>query len=210
MERGAADSGETERLLMQVRGGDRSAFERLLALHRAYLRQLVELRMDPRMRVRVDPSDVVQEAQIEAARRLDAYLGEGAMPFRLWLRQLAQDRLLMLRRRHVKAARRTVQQEVALPEQSSLALAQQLFAAGSSPSERLSQQELARRVHLAVGQLPDVDREVLLMRTFEGLSFEEVGFVLEIEAAAARKRHGRALLRLSRILTEGGLTESQI
>jgi RNA polymerase sigma-70 factor (ECF subfamily) len=204
------DSAETQRLLGQVRAGDRQAFEQLLARHRPYLRQLVELRLDPKLRPRVDPSDVVQEAQIEAVRRFDAYLEQTPMPFRLWLRQLAQDRIVMTYRLHVKAARRSVGQEVALPERSSLMLAQQCLAPGSSPSQQLDQRELDRRVRQAVAQLPEADREVLLMRTFEGLSFEEVGYLQGINAAAARKRHGRALLRLHQILSEGGLTESQL
>ena len=84
------------------------------------------------------------------------------------------------------------------------------MAGDSTPSQQLDQQELARRVRQAVAQLPDPDREVLMMRTFEGLSFEEVGVLLEIDPATARKRHGRALLRLHKILSEGGLTESQL
>jgi len=204
------DSTETQRLLEQVRKGDRQAFEQLLAQHRPYLRQLVELRLDPKLRPRVDPSDVVQEAQIEAVRRIDAYLEQAPLPFRLWLRQLAHDRLLMMHRRHVKAARRSLGQEVALPDRSSLLLAQQLLASGSTPSQKLDRRDLARRVREAVAELPETDREVLLMRTFEGLSFEEIGCLLEIEPAAARKRHGRALLRLNKILSEGGLTESQV
>lgn len=204
------DSAETQHLLEEVRAGNRQAFEQLLAQHRPYLSQLVELRLDPKLRSRVDPSDVVQEAQMEAVRRLDAYLEQAPMPFRLWLRQLAHDRLLMARRRHVKAARRAVDQELALPEGSSVLLAQQLLAAGSSPSQHLGQQEMALRVRQAVDQLAATDRDILLMRTFEGLSFEEVGYLLEIDPAAARKRHGRALLRLHQILAAGGLTESQL
>ena len=204
------DSVETQHLLEQVRTGNRQAFEQLLAQHRPYLCQLVELRLDRKLRSRVDPSDVVQETQLEAVRRLDAYLEQVPMPFRLWLRQLAQDRLLMAHRRHVKAARRSVDQEVAIPEGSSLQFAQQLLASGSTPSQQLGQQELALRVRQAVAQLTVTDREVLLLRTFEGLAFEEVSFLLTIDPAAARKRHGRALLRLHQLLSEGGLTESQL
>jgi RNA polymerase sigma-70 factor (ECF subfamily) len=206
----SANPAETQHLLEQIRSGDRQALDQLLAQHRSYLGRLVELRMDAKLRPRVDPSDVVQEAQVEAVRRLDGYLAEPAMPFRLWLRRLAYERLLMMRRRHVKAARRTIDQELALPEQSSFSLAQQLLSRGSTPSQKLNQAELAERVQRAVGQLPDTDREVLLMRTFEGLSFEEVGYLLQIDPATARKRHGRALLRLHRILSEDGLTESQL
>jgi RNA polymerase sigma-70 factor (ECF subfamily) len=202
------DAEQTQRLLEQARGGDRQAVEELLGSHRPYLRRLVELRLDPRLRSRVDASDVVQEAQMEAARRLEGYLQQPPMPFRLWLRQLAYDRLLMLRRFHVGAARRSVGREVALPERSSLLLAEQLLANGSTPSQRVSREELAARVRRAVARLPAADREILLMRTFEDLSYEEVAFLLNLDAAAARKRHGRALLRLHQSLSEGGLTES--
>src|SRR5262249_9004167 len=95
---GAADSADTRRLLDEVRGGDRGALDRLLGEYRHYLRTVVELRLDPKLRARVDPSDVVQEAQLEAVRRVDGYLERPVLPFRLWLRQIAFDRLLMARR----------------------------------------------------------------------------------------------------------------
>src|SRR5437879_9120893 len=120
------NSAETEHLLQQLRGGERLAIDRLFARHRPELRRLVQLRLDPKLRPRLDPSDVVQEAQIEAVRRFEDYLTHTPMPFRLWLRQLAQDRLLMLHRRHVQAARRAVVREVGLPDESSIWLAQQL------------------------------------------------------------------------------------
>lgn len=202
------DSEETQRLLERFRTGDRAALNDLLTRHRPYLCQLVELRLDSRLRARVDPSDVVQEAQLEAARRLQDDPEPPPMPFRLWLRQLASDRLLMLRRYHIGAARRSVEREVALPDRSSLVLAQQFLARGASPGQQFDERELARRVRQAVARLSESDREVLLMRTFEGLSFAEVAYVLRIDAAAARKRHGRALLRLHKILSEGGTGDS--
>jgi RNA polymerase sigma-70 factor (ECF subfamily) len=170
----------------------------------------VEVRLDPQLRPRVDASDVVQEAQLEAARRLECYLQEPALPFHLWLRQLAYERLLMLRRFHLGAARRSLGREVALPERSALLLARQLLATGSTPSQRLDRQELASRVRRAVARLPAIDREVLVMRTFEDLSYEEVAALLGVDPAAARKRHGRALLRLHKALSEDGLIESHL
>jgi RNA polymerase sigma-70 factor (ECF subfamily) len=204
------DSQETARLLRQVRAGDSQAFERLFAGHRSDLRRFVDLRLDPRLRPRVDPSDVVQEAHLEAVRRLASYLERPAMPFRLWLRQIAYERLLKLRRYHLGSARRTLAREVALPEQSSLALAQQLQARSPAPGDRLASEELARRLRQGLARLADRDREVLLLRNFEGLSYQEIGYLLRVEPAAARKRHGRALLRLHAILFQGGLTESQL
>jgi RNA polymerase sigma-70 factor (ECF subfamily) len=202
------DSAETQRLLAQVRTGDGRALNELLARHRPYLQRFVELCLDPQLRPRVDPSDVIQEAHLEAIRRLPGYLAQTPMPFRLWLRQLARDRLLKLRRCHVGAARRAVGREVPMPDQSSFQLAQQLLAAGPMPDQQYDQRELARRVRLGLARLEDMDREVLLLRNFEGLSYAEIGYVLGIELAAARKRHGRALVRLHKVLFQGGLQES--
>jgi RNA polymerase sigma-70 factor (ECF subfamily) len=131
------------------------------------------------------------------------------MPFRLWLRKTAYERLLMIERHHVDAQRRAVGREVALPDRSSLQLFGQLLAAGSTPSQQLSRAELARRVRQAVARLADIDKEILLMRNLEGLSNQEVAQVLEIAPAAASQRYGRALLRLRKLLLAGGLSESE-
>ena len=132
------------------------------------------------------------------------------MPFRLWLRQIAQDRLLNLHRRHAATARRAVGREQPLPERSSCVLAGQLLAPGSTPSRQLGRRELARRVRQGMALLSEADREVLLLRNFEGLSNQEVGHLLGIDAAAASQRHGRALLRLHKVLVATGLTESEL
>jgi RNA polymerase sigma-70 factor (ECF subfamily) len=204
------DSPETQSLLQQAQAGDRQAFAQLFASYQADLRQMVELRLDPKLRARVDPSDVVQETNLEAFRRLSTYLEQRPMPFRLWLRQIAYDYTLKARRHHLGTARRAAGREVSLPEHSSLLLAQQLVAAGSSASEVLDRRQLALRLRQAVAQLPEGDREVVLMRHFEGLSNQEVGCLLGIEPGTVSKRHGRALLRLHRILFAGGMTESQL
>jgi RNA polymerase sigma-70 factor, ECF subfamily len=201
----APDSTETRHLLAQVRAGDRQAFDRLFARHRVGLRRFVDLRLDPRVRARVDPSDVVQETQLEAVRRLADYLDRRPMPFHVWLRKTAHDRLLMARRRHL-AARRAVGREVRLPDRSSLLLAERLVAAGATPSQQLDRRELVPRVRRAVAALPEADAEILLMRDYEDLSYQEIAAILDIEPAAARKRYGRALLKLHKILTDTGLT----
>jgi RNA polymerase sigma-70 factor (ECF subfamily) len=203
------DADETQALLQQIRAGDRQAFEQLFARHQGYLHRLVELHLDPRLRSRLDPSDVVQETQLEALSRLNAYLERPPLPFRLWLRQIACDRATKARRYHLGAARRAVVREVPLPEESSLVLARQLLAGGPSPSEQLDDRELAFRLRQAVAQLPEADQQVVMLRHFEGLSNQEVACLLGIEPATSSKRHGRAMLRLHRILFEGGLTGSQ-
>jgi RNA polymerase sigma-70 factor, ECF subfamily len=198
------DSAQTRTLLEQAEAGDERACERLLERHRAALREFVELRLDPRLRARLDASDVVQDAQLEALRRFPDYLRRRPMPFRLWLRKTAYERLLMLRREHVDAGRRAVGREARLPERSSLALAERLLARESSPSRQADRAELARRVQKALAQLSEADRDILLMRNYEGLSYEDAGCILGLDPAAARKRHGRALLRLHRLLSDVG------
>jgi RNA polymerase sigma-70 factor (ECF subfamily) len=177
----ADDSAETRGLLELARAGDRAACERLFARHRSYLRRVIELRLDPRLRPRVDPSDVVQEAQLEAYRRLSAYVDRHPMTFRLWLRKTVQERLLMLRRFHLGAARRDAARELPWPDDSSVQVAWQLKAGGASPSQVLAGQERARQVHEAVGQLPAADREVLILRNLEGLSNAEVAQLLRLD-----------------------------
>jgi RNA polymerase sigma-70 factor, ECF subfamily len=199
------DSEETRHLLEGLRAGDGSAFGRLFARHRPYLRRLVALRLDRRLRARLDPSDVVQDTQLAAFQRLPDYLQRRPMPFRLWLRKTAQERLVTLSRRHLGAARRAVGREVPLPDRSSLLLAQRFLAGGPSPGEQMDRNELTRLVRRAVAQLPDLDREILLMRNFEELSNREAACVLGLEPSAASRRYGRALLRLRRLLLDLGL-----
>jgi RNA polymerase sigma-70 factor (ECF subfamily) len=201
------DPTETDRLLRQAQAGDPQAMEELFARHAAYLRQVIGPRLDKRLRARVDVSDVVQETQIEVFRRLEEYLRRQPMPFRLWLRKTACECLGKLHAHHLGAAKRSLRCEVVLPERSSLQLAGRLLRHASTPSKEVSRREIARLVNLAVAELPDADREVLLMRHSEGLAYDEVSTVLEITPEAARKRYGRALLRLQKLLEQSGLLE---
>jgi RNA polymerase sigma-70 factor (ECF subfamily) len=199
----ADDSAETGELLDLVCAGDRTAFERLLALHRPYLRRVIELRLDRHLRARLDPSDVVQEAQLEAYRRLPDYAARRPMTFRLWLRKTAQERLLMLRRFHLGATRRDAAREVSLPDDSSPQLARQLLAAGPTPSQECARRERARQVREAVARLPAADREILVLRNLEGLSNAEVAELLRVDPATASRGYGRALLCLREVLQGG-------
>src|SRR6516165_2792732 len=99
------DSAETRALLDGIRHGDARALENLLARYRPELREFIECQFDPRLRARIDPSDVVQDTQLEVVRRMDDFLAKQPMPFRLWLRRKAMDRLLNLRRDHLRARR---------------------------------------------------------------------------------------------------------
>jgi RNA polymerase sigma-70 factor (ECF subfamily) len=200
------DSAETCGLLERITRGDRQALGRLLQLYRARWHAFIEARLDPRLRARLDPSDVVQEVQLEVAQRLEDFLSRSPMPFHLWARKTAYERLLKVRRDHRRRAR-SVEREVALPDRSSLLLAKPLLAGGPSPSQQLAAREFADRVSRAVALLAEVDREVLLMRHMEELSYAEVACLLDVKEDAARQRYGRALLRLRQVLKDQGLLE---
>jgi RNA polymerase sigma-70 factor (ECF subfamily) len=201
---------ETEALLARAAGGDPAAAPQLLARHRDRLRRMVAVRLDPRLAARLDPSDVVQEALLEAAGKLPEYLRERPLPFYPWLRRLAWERLLKLHQRH-RAAKRDAARDVrlapALPDGSALELAQRLVASGTSPSGRAAREETRDRVRAALVALPAADREVLVLRYLEGMTTAEVAAVLGLGEGAVKMRHRRALDRLSRVLgddSEGG------
>jgi RNA polymerase sigma-70 factor (ECF subfamily) len=191
-----------ESLLKRAREGDKEAVDLLLSLYRDRLRQMVAMRIDPAIHPRVDASDIVQETLIEANRRMSEFLDRKPMPFELWLRKTAIERLIMERRKHHGAAGRSVTREIPLPENSSMLLADRLLARDPSPSQSINRREAARAIQRALAKLSDQDREIVLMRWIEGLCYSDIASVLGIEEATARKRHGRILIRLHRLLKE--------
>jgi RNA polymerase sigma-70 factor (ECF subfamily) len=198
------DSAQTAGLLALAEQGEPHALEELLARQRPNLVKFVDFHLDQPLRARLDPSDVVQETQLEVVRRMDDFLRRRPMPFHLWVRKTAYERLTDLRRRHLRR-RRSVGREMALPDRSSLLLARPLVDRGPPPSEQLAAREFAERVSAAVAELEEIDREILLMRHAEDLPYEEIACLLDITAAAARKRYGRALIRLQKALSQHGL-----
>lgn len=208
MNRDMSDSTDTRELLAQVQSGSPVALDRLLSQHRDYVRHIVELRMDRRITQRVDVSDVVQETQFEASRRMADYLERRPMPFRLWLRKTAHKQVERARERHVSAKKRSLDREVRLPVRSSIQFAAKVLGSTTSPTQQVRRRELAHLVRQAIAQLSEIESEIVMMLDFEGMTSQDVGVVLDLDASTVRRRHGRALLRLHKILTEGGLTES--
>jgi len=207
------DSEKTAELMDAVREGDSGAAGRLLERHRAALRRLVDMRMDRVLQRRVDASDVVQDVLLEANQRLVDYLQNPAMPFHLWLRQIAKDRMIDLYRRHRLAAKRSLDREQPLEvprlDQSTMDLAAQLCDRELTPAEAATWRELQRRFAAAVEQLNENDREIVLMRHFEQLSNREVAASLSLTEAAAGMRYLRALRRLRALLGDEDGSESE-
>ncbi|MEM7235863.1 MAG: sigma-70 family RNA polymerase sigma factor [Planctomycetota bacterium] len=200
------EADNTLELLQQVQRGDQGAVDPLLARHRAALRRMVQLRLDPALAARVDASDIVQDALIEANERLSEFVEKRPMPFHLWIRRIALDRLIDAHRRHRTAKKRSVDRE-RKPEpahngESSIDLMARLSAGDMTPAAAAIRAELMRRAQAAFGELSDDDREMILMRHFECLSNREVAEALGLTDSAAAMRYMRAFRRLRSILGE--------
>jgi RNA polymerase sigma-70 factor, ECF subfamily len=200
-----SDSSAPGDLLGRATAGDQDALAALFAFHRARLKRMVALRLDRRLRGRVDASDVLQEAYLDLARRAPEFLARPTMPFFLWLRLLTGQRLLAIHRRHFKAKMRDAGQEIALqqgamPPASSASLAARLLGRLTTPSQAAVRAELRLRLQEALNGMNEIDREVLVLRHFEELSNGEAAEVLGLQPAAASNRYVRALKRLRSML----------
>ena len=194
-------------LLDRVRKGDADAVNGLLERHREAIRRMIDQRLDRVVQQRVDASDIVQDVLIEANRRLGDYLANPTMPFQLWLRHMARDRLIDAHRRHRVAASRSLDKEVSLEaigaaDRSRANLAGELADRELTPAAVATWRELERRFAAAVEQLEEDDRQIVLLRHFEHLTTAEAAEVLGLSKPAAGMRYLRAMRRL-RVLLEG-------
>jgi RNA polymerase sigma-70 factor (ECF subfamily) len=202
------NSREVGRLLGGAAAGDPEAWRALFDRDRDRLRRMVALRMDRRLQGRIDPSDVIQEAHIEAMMRLPEYLSRPDVPFFLWLRLIVGQRLMILHRRHLGARARDAGREIglyhgSLPEATSAALAARLLGHLTQPSAAAVRAERKIRIQTALNTMEPLDREILALRHFEQLSNSEAAQALGLSTSTASKRYVRALQRLKEILAAG-------
>jgi RNA polymerase sigma-70 factor (ECF subfamily) len=208
------DSSQTQELLTRATAGDPAAVNALLDRYREALRRMLGLRMDPALQRRVDASDIVQDVLVEANRRLTEYLASPKLPFHLWLRQIARDRLIDAHRRHRLAARRSLDREQpneapATGDHSALDLVGLIADREITPATAATMRELELRFQAALATLDEADREVILMRHFERLSNQEVAAALELSEAAAGMRYLRAMRRLRVVLGDESKSEAE-
>lgn len=204
---GDDETGDVRAMVQRAVAGDQAAYGDLFSRFRERLKRMVHLRLNRTLQGRVDDSDVVQEAQIEAARRLPEYAREPQLPFFLWLRNLTGLKLLEIHRRHLGIEMRDAAQEVsiyrgALPEANSVSLAAQLLGTVTSPSENAIKAETRIYVQEALNAMDPVDREVLALKHFEQLSTSEIAQVLGLSKAGAGSRYLRAIKRLRSTLSQ--------
>lgn len=188
---------DSEQLIERAQAGDTVARQRLLERHRGRLRQMVAVRLDPRLQPRVDPSDIVQDALVLANKRLDEFLTHRRVALYPWLRQFAWEELVKRHQFHM-ANKRNVRLEhrPSYSDDSLRHIAEQFAQSGSGPASLAIRAEMRERIREALSQLGDADREVLVLRYMEQLTSEESAEVLGCSAGAIRARLLRALQRL--------------
>ena len=200
------DPSEHRDLLRRAKTGDEDALAALFTHYRERLKRMVRLRLDRRLSGRVDASDVVQEAYLEAQKRLPDWARGDELPLFLWLRLVTGQKLIDCHRHHLGTKMRDAGQEVslyrgALPEASSASLAAHLLGKMTSATQAAIRAEHKLIVQEALNSMDALDREVLVLRHFEHLSNDETALVLGIKKATASQRYIRALKRLKEILS---------
>ncbi len=183
----------------------------LFAQHRERLRRMVQLRLDRRLNGRVDASDVIQEAYIDATQRFPDYQANPEVSPFVWLRFLTTQKLAQLHRFHLGTQARDAGREVSIDaggrlEASSAALAAKLAGRVSSPSNAANRAELRQQIQDALNSMEEFDREILALRHFEQLDNNETAQVHDIETQTAYKRYVRAIRRLKESLDDSELS----
>ena len=199
------DSGKDDfSLLRRARDGDEGAFNRVLGKHREKLKRMVAVRMNPRLRSRLDASDVIQDTFVEALRTFEQFLSHSQMPVYVWLRALANEKLIQAHRFHLKAQKRDASREMSIfgnaLSATSEAIAVQLIGRDASPVERAERNDRKRMLTEALDKMGELDREILTLRHFEHMSSKQAAVVLNLKVETVKKRYVRALEKLQRIL----------
>jgi RNA polymerase sigma-70 factor, ECF subfamily len=192
---------------------DESALAELFSGQRDRLLRMVDFRMDERLRTRIWPDDVLQEAYIAASQRINRFAEDGfESPF-IWLRMVVHQTLIDLHRRHLGAQMRDAGKEVSLDNKrfsqtTSASMAIQLVGDWTTPTQAAVRSERYEAVKRTIEQMAPMDREILALRHFEELTNGEAAEELGIQPKAASIRYVRALARLRQILSESpGLLE---
>ncbi|WP_435020641.1 sigma-70 family RNA polymerase sigma factor [Tundrisphaera sp. TA3] len=197
-------------LIARARAGEPEALGELCNLYRNYMRMVVRAGLGPRLREKVELSDVVQEALVEVIRQFPQFTGQNEAALVGWLRRLVGQKLADLGRYHSRAKRSAGGPDVALDAAWDLGgggdshaggkLLDMLALSQTSPSEDASRRELTVLLADALAALPEAEAEVLWLRHAEGLSFETIGDRVGVSRKSIRGIWARGLKSLKRTL----------
>jgi RNA polymerase sigma-70 factor (subfamily 1) len=171
------------------------AVNRALGEYRAYLETLTFIQMDPRLRSKISMSDIVQKTLVEAwcaVQRIEALDAPGR---KRWLRKMLVNNLLDEIRRWLRLPPEQALEFAA--NESSFRLQDWLGAEETPPIDRLERQEKKLRVLEALSQLPEREREALILQQYHGWKLDQIAEHLKCttNAVAGLQARGRARLR---------------
>lgn len=188
---------------------DSKCLSKMLELNRNRLKMMISARLDRRLYGRVDPSDVVQEVNVEAIKRFNEFSQLENLPFITWLRSLAKQKIAEIMRRNIGAQVRDVRREIggvlSADDESSMILTNYYARQLASPSSVVSRGEICQLIMDAIVQLGESDRTVILLRHVDQYTAEETAAELGISANTCRQRYLRALRKLKDLLKNQGL-----
>jgi RNA polymerase sigma-70 factor (ECF subfamily) len=171
-----------------------------------YLQMLARMHLDPRLRGKLDPADVVQETLLRAHESLGQFRGQTEEELRAWLRRILANELAGVARRFLDRGKRDVRREQSLQaglEESSARVEAWLAAEQSSPSLRAQRHEQAEQLAAALARLPEKQRQVVELHHLKGCSLEEIAEQLGCTKPAVAGLLRRGLPRLRELLDEG-------
>ncbi|HVS37156.1 MAG TPA: sigma-70 family RNA polymerase sigma factor [Gemmataceae bacterium] len=183
---------------MQQQAG---ALNRPVEDYRDYLHLLARLQLDPRLRGKLDPSDVVQQTLVKAHQNRGQFRGRTEAEQAGWLRRILANTLIDAARKYQREldGQRPLEQAV---DASSARIEAWLAAEQSSPSDRASRQEDLIRLARALAQLPEDQRGVVEMHHLRGAPVVEIAESLGRTEAAVAGLLRRGLKKLRTLLRE--------
>lgn len=198
------DTGDSEirTLIVAAKRGEQSSLGELLSFYYEFLLILASVHFPPQLRPRTSPADVVQETLLRAIMHFGQFQGTNEQQLKAWLRKILSNVLATLIEHHVLAARRDRRREVSIqrcelnPEHTRRPLTDMLPSAGVSPELALQRDEDCLLLAMRLSQLTAVYRQVLILRNFQELSFEEVAKSLNRSVGATRMLWVRAIEKL--------------
>jgi RNA polymerase sigma-70 factor (ECF subfamily) len=188
-----------DRLIDDARRAEPGALDRLLESYRNYLRLVARAGIDPLLRGKADPSDLVQETLLKAHQHFDQFQGQTEPELTAWLRQILARNLADLARRYRASGTRGAAREQSLDDllgSASRALGALVSPNGHSPSQSAQRRELGVVLADALAELTADYREVIVLRTLEGRGWDEVARAMGRSPDAVRVLWARALKKL--------------
>ncbi|MDG1808694.1 MAG: sigma-70 family RNA polymerase sigma factor [Pirellulaceae bacterium] len=204
-------ASDADELVKRLKDQDHTALAELFEINRDRLSRMVSIRMDRRLKGRIDATDVLQEAYMILSQKIGNFADYPDMSPYVWMRLTVNDRLIALHRKHIQAGKRDARKEISMsqkanPDESSAEIVDTLADTVSSVGGKVARAEVTKMIKATLECMEAKDREIILMRIFEGMSNAEAAQALDLTANGASSRFSRAMDRLQKdvLKTESG------